>query len=304
MQLHALWDPTADEVMSSDVLEASHAGRPLSMDNERLLNLARTLQTTLHLGRLLELFSVECRNAVPFDSLSYRNVADDIDLLIGRKSTHTCSYRLSIGSELLGEIGFTRGTRFEDREIELLEFLGSHLLYPLRNALLYRKALLVAAKDPLTGAFNRATLEQSLYRDVSLARRHGTPFSVIMLDLDHFKLVNDGYGHITGDCVLKAAARLFQECVRDSDTVFRFGGEEFTILLSNSDLEGARQLAERIREAIEKRTITCDGQTLGLTVSAGVAQWAGDESPDQVLLRSDRALYAAKGAGRNKVVTD
>lgn len=304
MHTNALLHPMDDQVMKTDIHKPSQfASKPPTLDSDKLLGLARTLQTTLNLGRLLELFTAECRDLVPFDSLRFNNVPDNVNLLIGSEALHTCSYLLSLGSEFVGELTFTRARPFSEPETELLDFLGSHLLYPLRNALLYRKALLVAARDPLTGTLNRATLEQGLHRDVSLARRHGTPFSVIMLDLDHFKLINDSYGHLMGDCVLKEAAKLFLECVRESDTVFRFGGEEFTILLSNSDLEGARQLADRIRARMEQRVITCNGHTVGLTLSAGVAQWQDDETPDRVLLRADEALYEAKAKGRNQVAT-
>lgn len=302
MQLDVIWDAMDDgDAMTNDVPGAPDSPRGGVVGKDERLRLTQTLQTTLNVQRLLELFAQECAKVVPFDGLDFVHEADDTRLHIGTAARHSCSYRLSLETKGLGEVTFSRATPFTDEETMGLDFLASHLLYPLRNAQLYQQALLVAAKDSLTRAYNRATLEQSLHRDAGLAKRHGTPFSVIMLDLDHFKRVNDRHGHITGDCVLKEAARLFQECMRESDTLFRFGGEEFTILLSNSDQEGARQLAERIRASMAARTIHCDGQELRLTVSAGVAQWSGDESPDRVLLRSDQALYAAKEQGRNRV---
>lgn len=302
MQLNALWDVMDDGgAMTIDASDTTDTPRQPAVGNDDLLRLTQTLQTTLNVQRLLELFTQECAKVIPFDGLGFVNEADGTQLLIGSAARHSCSYRLSLETEYLGEITFSRAKPFTAEETVALDFLGSHLLYPLRNAQLYQRALLVAAKDPLTGAFNRATLEQSLHRDAGLAKRHGTPFSVIMLDLDHFKDINDRHGHMTGDCVLKEAARLFQECVRDSDTLFRFGGEEFTILLSNSDREGARQLAERIRGLMAERTLSCDGHDIRLTVSAGVSQWSGDESPDRVLLRADQALYVAKDEGRNRV---
>ncbi len=302
MQLDVIWDAMDDGgAMTNDVPGAPDSARGGVVGNDDLLRLTQTLQTTLNLQRLLELFTQESAKVVPFDGLGFVNEADDTRLLVGTAARHSLSYRLSLEAKTLGEITFSRAAPFTDEEMMRLDFLASHLLYPLRNAELYQQALLVAARDPLTRTFNRATLEQSLHRDAGLAKRHGTPFSVIMLDLDHFKRVNDRHGHMAGDCVLKEAARLFQECMRESDTLFRFGGEEFTILLSNSDEEGARQLAERIRGAMAARTIHCDGHELRLTVSAGVAQWSADEAPDRVLLRSDQALYAAKDQGRNRV---
>ena len=304
MHFEATWELEDDNAVSGEPTLTPKTARPSPVSNARLLTLTRSLQTTLNLSRLLEIFAAECREVVPFDSLAFANDADGTSLRLGEAGRHTLSYGLVLGTERLGQLTFSRDKRFGVRETERLDVLGSHLLYPLRNALLYRNALLVAARDPLTGAFNRATLEHSLHREVGLARRHDTPFSVVMLDLDHFKTINDRHGHLVGDCVLKEAVRLFQRCVRDSDLLFRFGGEEFAVLLANSDLAGARRLAERMRGAMAAARITCSGHTVSVSVSAGVAQWRDDEPPDGVLRRADAALYDAKEAGRDRVMTE
>ncbi len=127
----------------------------------------------------------------------------------------------------------------------------SALIYPLRNALLYKQAVEKAYNDPLTGLNNRAAFDKSIEQEVDLATRHGHSLSLMMLDLDRFKQINDNYGHIVGDAVLKSFADCIMECMRSSDIVFRYGGEEFVILLRNTELAGAILLAERMRKNIE-----------------------------------------------------
>lgn len=269
---------------------------------ERLLRLLRTLQSSLDLEELISAFAAEVREVVPVAGVRYNLPQGAGTLDDGVMARHSCVYRLTVGSEPMGEVSFTRDQPFSAREIAILELLGSYLLYPLRNALLYARALRVALEDPLTGAFNRVALAGSLERDISLARRHGSPFSVIMLDLDHFKTINDRYGHLTGDCMLKIVVEQIRHCVRDSDPVFRYGGEEFTVLLSNTDAAGAARLAERIRATTAQLETLCEGHLVRVTLSAGVAELNPDDGPERLLLRADRALYQAKQEGRNRVV--
>lgn len=179
--------------------------------------------------------------------------------------------------------------------------LTSQIVYPLRNALLYERAVVAASRDPLTGANNRANLESTLEREVSLAQRHGGDLSLIMFDLDHFKQVNDRHGHSTGDCVLQTFTARLSQCIRSSDVLFRYGGEEFVVVLRNTDLRGAALLAERIRQVVESMRVECSGKTVPLTVSAGVATLSAGEDAARFLQRTDRALYHSKTGGRNRV---
>jgi diguanylate cyclase (GGDEF)-like protein len=203
--------------------------------------------------------------------------------------------------EYLGTITFTRSERFSDEEIGQLEYMLVGLVHPIRNACLYREALRVASHDPLTGVNNRVTLDRVLDHEVELAKRHNTPFSVIMLDIDRFKSVNDSYGHVVGDYTIKSLASCIVSCTRDSDIVFRYGGEEFIIVLSNTPLAGALLLAERIRETIERTVIKFDDIELRVTASLGVASINSDRSRSLLLDKVDRALYASKKRGRNCV---
>jgi diguanylate cyclase (GGDEF)-like protein/PAS domain S-box-containing protein len=160
-----------------------------------------------------------------------------------------------------------------------------------------------AVRDPLTGLFNRQYLDETLRRELRGSRRRKTPLSVVMLDIDHFKLFNDTYGHAAGDAVLRELGKVLRDTVRASDIACRYGGEEFVLVLIDADLAAALPSVERICQEIKRRRCRYRGQTLpGVTVSAGLAQYPGHGTSPQDLLRAaDEAMYAAKNAGRDRI---
>lgn len=155
-----------------------------------------------------------------------------------------------------------------------------------------------ATTDMLTGLFNRHRMSELLHEEIVRARRYGTPFSVMMLDIDHFKSINDRYGHDRGDEVLKALALRVDKVLRESDRFARWGGEEFLILLPGTDMPGALELAERCRQALTSSPFEEVGE---VSASIGVALYESDESMRELLQRADKALYQAKSAGRDRV---
>lgn len=163
----------------------------------------------------------------------------------------------------------------------------------------YRK---LAAIDRLTGVLNRGEFYQRASAEIKRAKRHGAPFSVLLLDLDFFKQVNDSYGHAMGDEVLRRFAKETSTLLRDQDLLGRVGGEEFAILLVETTLDPAEQKAEKIRVAIEGLEFYFKGDIFNISVSIGVGQYGvGEDKLDPLMERADRALYQAKGAGRNRV---
>lgn len=160
-----------------------------------------------------------------------------------------------------------------------------------------------ARRDALTDALTRRAMDEDAETEIARSRRHGTPLSLLMLDIDHFKTINDDHGHPVGDDVLRQFSAAIRHCLRREDSFARLGGEEFCALLPNTPLAGATQLAERIRVAIEALTIETGSHRLSLRVSVGIASLGehGDTWPDLVR-QADAALYAAKRAGRNRVV--
>ena len=268
---------------------------------DRLLRMTQSLQTTLEIPALLELFYLQTDANVPVDGLDYVNEPLNLDYRIGARSRHTCHYNLKLGELDLGGLTFRRRGKFSDAETVVLEKLLCCLLYPLRNALLYRDALALAQKDSLTGICNRAALDDALETEVGLAGRHRTPLSVVVFDIDHFKSINDRYGHSMGDRAIKTVVHCAQACARSTDMLFRYGGEEFVMLLRNTSLDGARLLAERIRRKVEK--LECQGKRkpVTMTISAGVAALEVGEKALRLFERADKALYEAKNSGRNRV---
>jgi diguanylate cyclase (GGDEF)-like protein len=162
----------------------------------------------------------------------------------------------------------------------------------------------MATTDKLTGLLNRQVMD-SLFDQISnTQKRQGTPLSVMITDVDHFKQVNDRFGHLTGDRMLEAISELLRSNTREADALFRWGGEEFLILLPNCDLEHARGIAEKIRQAVTKVKLPSERGDVKVTLSFGLAQQREDESQNSFLSRADSALYEAKRAGRNRVEMD
>jgi diguanylate cyclase (GGDEF)-like protein len=175
--------------------------------------------------------------------------------------------------------------------------LSRLVLQPITDANVQLEKL--ASRDSLTGTANRRKLFECLAQNVALAGRPARGFSVIMFDLDSFKRINDTYGHQRGDAVLRETAERVQSVIRGNDFLARIGGEEFVIILSETGLDGAVALAEKVRERIADRPFEGVGQ---VTTSFGVAEWRLGEDENSLLKRADVALYQAKESGRNKVV--
>jgi diguanylate cyclase (GGDEF)-like protein len=274
--------------------------RPISLAQLRQ-QLSMQLQTSLEPQRILGLFYREVQRLVPLDALSYQHKSSDLRLEFGHRGHHSISYSLSHEGEHLGELVFRRNQPFSEQEQGYLESLLASLLYPMRNTLLYRVATQSALRDPLTDTGNRIAMDQTLTREIELSRRHLQPLSLLMLDIDHFKQINDTHGHSAGDDVLKAVAASIKNQLRNVDMVFRFGGEEFLILLSNTSREAAALVGERLRNAAQTEEYVADGRSIELTVSLGCSTLLPGESAESLLRRADNALYVAKREGRNRL---
>jgi two-component system, cell cycle response regulator len=160
-------------------------------------------------------------------------------------------------------------------------------------------------KDPLTGAYNRHFLDERLVSELAFAQRHGVPLTVMFVDADHFKRVNDTHGHAAGDEVLRRLSQLLESTLRAEDIVARYGGEEFVLVLRGVPTTGALAVAERVRVGVETLKIGHAGKWIPVTVSVGVATHSKEREVDSVaalLALADGALYRAKGSGRNRVV--
>lgn len=294
---------TSPKVIGLDRYRASaSSAEARANDNQNYLSdLALKLQQSIDIEVLLQIFCEETANIVPCDSVSYAHTNPRITFEHGKLQSNQCSYTLDIEGTDLGEIVCSRKTPFTIRETDLLERLLSLLIYPLRNALLYFQALDQAQKDPLTQIGNRSAFDSAMEKELCSFQRHQSDFSLMIIDIDHFKQVNDTYGHIAGDKVLYSVAQTIQKTIRRSDEVFRYGGEEFVVILSNTKQGGARFIAERVRKEIEKLCVP-EHQAINVTASLGISSSELMRDVSKTLEHADNALYQAKDSGRNRVI--
>lgn len=207
--------------------------------------------------------------------------------------------------QTIGQIflGADKHDALMDHKVAMLRNAGEQISLALANLNLQRVLREQSIKDPLTKLFNRRYLEETLARECARAQRNQIPLCVLILDIDHFKKVNDTYGHDAGDAVLVAFGSLLMGKVRKEDVVCRLGGEEFVVVLPSAPLDMAVQRAEAICDAMRKMKVTFQGQVIPTTVSIGVSQFPEHGlDPEELLRRADTALYAAKQGGRDRVV--
>jgi len=283
-------------IISNNTFEATKA---VNLDN---YDISSALQTTLEFNELITIFSNKIANKVPHSAFVYKNPEFKLEVKSGVFTRHSCNYALKVEQQQLGELKLMRNHRFSNAELQLLETLLCCLIYPLRNATLFHQAIKKAYTDPLTQTQNRTSFDDSIRREISLAARNAKSLSLIFLDIDHFKTINDTYGHECGDTTLFLGAKWIKENLRDSDIVFRYGGEEFVILLSGTNANGAELLAERIRTSIENHTIAYGMEILKITASLGVSTLRNNDTVESLVQRADKAMYIAKKKGRNQVV--
>lgn len=293
-------------VMELKKTKTSNAGQALAFEQlnqaTSINQLISTLQTTINLDELLPIFSHQLSTIVDHSGFSFQHNDLDIDVQHGNRTNHSCEYSLSIENTSLGKLTLMRRKRFAEDELETIESFLSALLHPLKNSLLYRQAIQSAHTDPLTGVLNRSTLNSVFQKESSLAKRQNTGLTLVMLDIDFFKAINDTYGHAAGDVALKQLTECMEHTARESDHIFRLGGEEFAMLLHGTDLNGAVLLAERLRKAIQLINIKHDDNEFNFTASMGVTEYVENDTLENMMERADQALYKAKQSGRNKVV--
>jgi two-component system cell cycle response regulator len=203
------------------------------------------------------------------------------------------------GGDVIGVLSVSSAKRaaFSDEDTLLVRLLANCSVSPIENARLRRLAVV----DDLTLAFNHRYLLPRMREEMERCRRMGTPLSLALMDLDHFKRVNDRHGHIVGDRVLQGFVDRVRQNVRRIDVLVRRGGEEFILIMPSTSAREARTSAERIRKTVAEEPLDADGTPVPQTVSIGVATWDGVESPESLERRTDHAMYGAKHKGRNRV---
>ncbi len=306
------------------------------VDSQWQLKAALALQKSLDPGDLLDDFSSLLNERVLHSGVRVRaslSARDRIvDLTIGRPGKYSCSFhidshpsgnqRTSItyiegdhskerstekAEERLGDILFFRDVPFSTAEKKEIAHVLPLIEYPLRNTLLHEKALRGMFKDPLTGSYNRAMMEEILISDIENAAREGTPLSLMMIDIDDFKSVNDRFGHLAGDGILVAFAKRIQGAIRKKDRLFRYGGDEFVIVAGNTDFDGIRRIEKRLRRVIGDAGFDIfdfdsdfdnafDGSQNPISLGAGfgIAKYRPGDCALDLISRADEDLYLKK----------
>ena len=191
----------------------------------------------------------------------------------------------------------------DSRQISLVEVMCNQAATSIANAKMHAEIERMATTDGLTGLYNHRVFQQKLTEELKRSERHDTPLSLLLTDIDFFKKVNDTYGHPVGDFVLKGVSRILQNEIRDIDIAARYGGEEFVVILPGTDSLGAKNIAERLRKAIMAETFSSDNRTLKVTTSIGIATVPADaRTKEELIEKTDQALYHAKHNGRNQSV--
>ncbi len=245
-----------------------------------------------------------------------RESACDIPVPIDTVSRRHCRLRQRGDAVFLADLGSTNGTALNDDALAPNEEfalrsgdrirVGSAIFKYLRGgdveSLYHEEIYRTMIADGLTGAHNRRFFTEFLEREMARCQRHGRPLSLLFFDIDHFKRVNDDFGHLSGDQVLREVADLVREQVRREDCFARYGGEEFAVVLTETGLEAAREFAERLRERVDAHVFRVGSESLGVTISIGIAAMGKDKREAADFLAAvDAHLYEAKSAGRNRV---
>ena len=221
------------------------------------------------------------------------------------KKGYFVSIPLMIEKEVVGVLNINDVDQdsFNVGDLGFILNLSEFIAMSISNAVLYEQANKLAVTDGLTGISNRPSMEKSLRIEFERSKRYNSPLSLILLDVDHFKDVNDTYGHQKGDEILIAIASLLKKACRANDIAARYGGEEFLMILPQSNAQGAFKIAERVRKEMMKISFTGNESNFAVTVSCGVAEFNKDyESINKLIAVADRALYEAKNGGRNKTI--
>jgi diguanylate cyclase (GGDEF)-like protein len=193
------------------------------------------------------------------------------------------------------------GDRMKSADIALIELFSQLVGASIGNIKLFEKIQRQATTDGLTGLANHKTFYEMLERELWRARRYGGRISLIMVDVDNLKTINDAYGHRAGDKVIREISKRIKECIRQIDTAARYGGDEFAVILLNTSLKDATIVAQRMVDAVAGSPVTWSKEEIPLSISVGLGQYDADSTPEDITSRSDQALYTAKQAGKNTV---
>lgn len=286
MQTLNLLDNHFSEFNAYRVFDSNHTEQ-----NMHGLALLEQLQTTLDIDKLLNKFAMEAAKHVDFSGLYFKNGNISKAIRGSREGKSERQFELKINNEFIGLLTYAINKPISLSNNKILQQLHEYLIYPLRNALNYHQALQLAMQDGLTGLGNRRYFDEQLRRAMHHANRQRSQVGLVLCDLNKFKSVNDTFGHQVGDLVLVQFAEALNKCIRDSDSVFRFGGDEFAILIEDAGKESLALINMRIEQAIKADALLAKYQ-VSCSIGATFMNRADDET--SIFERADRSLYRMK----------
>jgi len=249
------------------------------------------MQTTLDLSKLLDIIAMEAARYVNFCGLYFKSQNVSKTLRGSRKGKNERHFELKINDEFIGTLSYSINSPISMNHYKDLQRIHHIILYPLKNALQYHQALQLAMHDGLTGLGNRRYFDEQLKRAMHNASRHHAQVGLVLGDLNKFKAVNDTYGHNTGDQVLIQFANILRCCIRDSDSIFRFGGDEFAIIVENASEYALDIIQNRINEALKSNILLAKHQ---VSCSLGTTFMNRADNEHSLFERADQALYRQK----------
>jgi len=261
------------------------------------LALLEQLQTSLELEKILNMFAMEAAKFVDFSGLYFKNGQITQSIRGSRKGKSERQFELKIAGEFIGILTYAVNTPISLTNYKILNELHQYLVYPLKNAIQYHQAMQLAMQDTLTGLGNRRYFDEQLKRAMHHANRHRSHVGLIVCDLDKFKSINDNFGHQIGDKVLMHFANALRSSVRDSDSIFRFGGDEFSVIVESASDQSLIVIESRINHALAQDALLAKYQ---VSVSLGMTFMNRADSEMSFFERADKLLYQNKlSAGRN-----
>lgn len=260
-------------------------------DKRKTLAFVSVLQTTLDLDVLINMFAVEAARYVDFSGLYFKSPKLNKTLRGSRKAKKERRYDLRIGDNFIGTLTYGINSPISLTNHKVLEQLHQCLLHPLNNAIAYYEAMQLAMQDSLTGLGNRRYFDEQLKRAMHNANRHHSLVGLVLGDLNKFKAINDNHGHAAGDFVLKEFSNILRQCVRDSDSLFRFGGDEFAIIVENANESALAIIETRINQALADNALLAKYQ-LGCSIGSTFMSRADSET--SFFERADETLYRNK----------
>jgi len=267
------------------------------------LRFLQSITASLDFDQVIETLTGFLEGLIGLSSWEYRHAEQGLELAGGTPDRHRLEYALTLNDHEMGTLVLTRARRFSVTDQEQIEELLGLAAPALRNALSFLAMSQQVERDPLTGLGNRRALTLQGAQRLADSIRHGYPLSMLVMDLDRFKSVNDTHGHMVGDRLLCAVASAIRSVTRTADLCARIGGDEFVVLLPQTGLSAALECGERIRRAVATVAVQSAGdRTVMTSVSIGVASYRCGMDLEQLYRQADDALYAAKRAGTNRVL--